>query len=212
MTSTSHIIRHTSLRLGWPCWLQHCFSSSRHRFKKHASEILVHIDTIASHSCCRSAGFASMIHDPVTPHPKGAVLEWDDSKVIVMFKKPVWDYLTLLCYPAGSRGWVHCGHKGTNMLINNTQSVQRKYPHIMFMPNSDATIWLLQQKWRFIRWGDLVPIFRPFISMSLSFLLLADWSGAHCGLLLLLQHIWVHVYLLCVQRCSSNVCSTFFFT
>ncbi len=47
-------------------------------------------------------------------------------KLIAMFKKPVWDYLSfgdMVHYPAGSsiRRWVHCSHKGMDMVSNNTQ-------------------------------------------------------------------------------------------
>ncbi len=45
--------------------------SSPHYSWKHSSEILVHIDTIASRSCCRFVGCES----PVPPHPKGALLD-----------------------------------------------------------------------------------------------------------------------------------------
>ncbi len=41
-----------------PFCLQNCLNSSWHRFNK---EILVHIDMIASHSCCRFVGCTSMM-------------------------------------------------------------------------------------------------------------------------------------------------------
>ncbi len=44
--------------------LQNCLNSSWHRFNKvlkHSSEILVHIDMISSHSCCRFVGCTSMM-------------------------------------------------------------------------------------------------------------------------------------------------------
>ncbi len=50
---------------GWtPFCLQNCLNSSWHRFNKvlkHSSEILVHIDMIASRSCCRFVGCTSMM-------------------------------------------------------------------------------------------------------------------------------------------------------
>ncbi len=56
-TLTGHFIRYTLLVPGWILFcLQNCLNSSWHRFNrvwKHCSEMLVHIDMIASHSCCR---------------------------------------------------------------------------------------------------------------------------------------------------------------
>ncbi len=56
-THTGHFIRYTLLVPGWtPFCLQNCLNSSW----KHFSEILVHIDMIASRSCCRFVGCTSM--------------------------------------------------------------------------------------------------------------------------------------------------------
>ncbi len=53
-------------------WILSLLSHSiPHYSWKHSSEILVHIDTIASRSCCRFVGCES----PVPPHPKGALLD-----------------------------------------------------------------------------------------------------------------------------------------
>ncbi len=59
------LIRYTLLVPGWtPFCLQNCLNSSWHRFNKvlkHSSEVLVHIDMIASRSCCRFVGCTSMM-------------------------------------------------------------------------------------------------------------------------------------------------------
>ncbi len=64
-TLTGHFIRYTLLVPGWTHFsLQNCLNSSWHRFNKvlkHSSEILVHIDMIASRSCCRFVGCTSMM-------------------------------------------------------------------------------------------------------------------------------------------------------
>ncbi len=61
-TLTGHFIRYTLLVLGWTPFrtlILHGIDSTR--CCKHSSEILVHIDTIASHSCCRFVGCTSMM-------------------------------------------------------------------------------------------------------------------------------------------------------
>ncbi len=64
-THTGHFIRYTLLVPGWTSFcLQNCLNSSWHRFNKvlkHSSEILVHIDMIASHSSIRFIGCTSMM-------------------------------------------------------------------------------------------------------------------------------------------------------
>ncbi len=60
-----HIHKYTLLVLGWTHFcLQSLLNSSWHRFNKvlkHSSEILVHIDIIASRSCCRFVGCTPMM-------------------------------------------------------------------------------------------------------------------------------------------------------
>ncbi len=64
-TLTGHCTRYTLLVPGWTHFcLQNCLNSSWHRLTrcwKHSSEIVVHIDMIASHSCCRFVGCTSMM-------------------------------------------------------------------------------------------------------------------------------------------------------
>ncbi len=126
---------------GWtPFCLQTCLNSLWHilnstyannttnlstRGWKHCSEILVHIDMIASRSCCKS---------PVPPHPKGALLDWDLVTVEAIWVKWThchvpetslrwFELCNMMHYPAGNsiRRWVHCSHKGMDMVSNNTQ-------------------------------------------------------------------------------------------
>ncbi len=123
---------------GWTHFcLQNCFNSSWHSFNrwlKHSSEILVHIDMIASHGCCRFIGCTSMMWISRSPHPKAALLDWDLVTVEAIWVK--WTHYPVqetslrwfeLCdtvhYPAGSsiRRCAHCSHKGMDMASNNTQ-------------------------------------------------------------------------------------------
>ncbi len=62
-TLTGHFIRYTLLVPGWtPFCLQNCLNSSWHKMCwKHSSDILLHIDMIASRSCCRFVGCTSMM-------------------------------------------------------------------------------------------------------------------------------------------------------
>ncbi len=102
-------------------------------FWKHSSEILVHIDMIASRSCCRFVGCTSMMQISCSPHPKGALLYWDLVTVEAIWVK--WTHCHVqetslrwfeLCdmvhYPAGSSHQkMYCSHKGMVMVSNNTQ-------------------------------------------------------------------------------------------
>ncbi len=64
-TLTGHFIRYTFLVPGWPSFafrtalILHGIDSTK--FCKHSLEILVHIDMIASRSCCRFVGCTSMM-------------------------------------------------------------------------------------------------------------------------------------------------------
>ncbi len=64
-TLTGHIFRYTLLVPGWTHFcLQNFFNSSFHWFNKVLETFLrdlVHIDMIASHSCCRFVGCTSMM-------------------------------------------------------------------------------------------------------------------------------------------------------
>lgn len=74
---------------------------------KHSSEMLVHVDSIASHRRCRFVGSVMQLSCFTTS--QGAFSNWDlgtmgtswYSKVLVMFKKPVWDLkLSLTFFPS----------------------------------------------------------------------------------------------------------------
>ncbi len=63
-TLTGHFIRYILLVPGWTPFSFRTLNSSCHRFNKvlkHCSEILVHINMIASHSCCRFVVCTSMM-------------------------------------------------------------------------------------------------------------------------------------------------------
>ncbi len=80
-TLTGHFIRYTLLVPGrTPFTFRTALilrDTDSTRCWKHSSEILVHIDMIASHSCCRFVGYTSMMWISVPPHPKGALLTVD---------------------------------------------------------------------------------------------------------------------------------------
>ncbi len=51
---------------------------------------------------------------------------FEESELIVIFKKPVWDDLSFVTWciillEVAFRRWVHCSHKGMDMVSNNTQ-------------------------------------------------------------------------------------------
>ncbi len=52
------------------------------------------------------------------------------------------------------RRWVHCSHKGMDMVRNNTQAGWI-HGFMLFTPNSDPIIWMLQHKSRLIRPGNV---------------------------------------------------------
>ncbi len=100
---------------------------------KHSSEMLVHVDMIASHSCCRFCRLH--IHDANLPfHHIPKVLYWDLVSVEAIWGKWTnchvqetslkwFEFCDFVHYPAGSsiKRWVHCSHKGMEMVSNNTQ-------------------------------------------------------------------------------------------
>lgn len=76
---------------------------------------------------------------------------------------------------------------------------------MLFIPNSDPTIWMLQPKLRLIRSENIfqssnVQFWWAHVNCCLSLPFVADRSGIRCDLLLLWP-IWSEV--LCRQRCSS---------
>ncbi len=140
-TVTGHFIRYTLLVPGWtPFCLQNCLNSSWYRFNKvletflrdfgpycHDSITAVAADLSTAHPWCESPSYTTS---------KGALLDWDLVTVEAIWVKwthchvqeTVWDWFELcdmLHYPAGSsiRRWVHCIHKGMDMVSNNTQVV-----------------------------------------------------------------------------------------
>ncbi len=80
-TPTGHFIRYTLLVPGWTPFVFRTALILRGidstKCWKHFSEILVHIDMNASRSCCRFVVCTSWCESPVTPHPKGALLDRD---------------------------------------------------------------------------------------------------------------------------------------
>lgn len=88
---------------------------------KHSSEILLHIDVRASHSCCRFISWTSMMRKSVPQHPKGATLGeiwWPVGSQWSQWSFVTWSVILL---KGSIRRWVHCAQKGVNMVSNNTQ-------------------------------------------------------------------------------------------
>ncbi len=137
-TLTGHFIRYTLLV---PVWTPFAFRTAlilrgtgSKRCWKHSSEILVHIDMIASHSCCRFVGCTTMmwISRSSTSHMCSIGLRSGDcgghlSKVNSLScsrnqSEMIWAlwHGALSCWKY-IRRWVHCSHKGMDMVSNNTQ-------------------------------------------------------------------------------------------
>ncbi len=98
---------------------------------KHSSEILVHINMIASHSCCRFVTCTSMIRifRSSTSQRRsiglrsgdcGGHLSKVDSLCSINQSEMIWA-LWIILLEVAIRRWVHCSHKGMDMLGNNTQ-------------------------------------------------------------------------------------------
>ena len=120
-----------------PFCLQNCLNSSWHRFNKALETFLrdfpyFHESITQLLQICRLH-----IHDANLPfHHIPKVFYWIEiwwlwrpleySELIVMFKKPVWDDLSFVTWhvillEVAIRRWVHCGHKGMDIVSNNTQ-------------------------------------------------------------------------------------------
>ncbi len=140
-TLTDHFIRYILVVPGWtPFCLQNWLNFPGHRFNKvletflRDSEILVHIDMIASRSCCRFVGCTSMmqISRSTTSQRCSIGLRSGDcgghlSKVNSLScsrnqSEMIWAlwHDALSCW-SSIRRWVHCNYKGMNMVSNNTQ-------------------------------------------------------------------------------------------
>ncbi len=106
-TLTGHFIRYTLLVVGWTPFSFRTALILRGidstRCWKQSSEILVHIDMIASRSCCRFVACTTNIfmerEYPVPPHPKGALLDWDLVTVETIWVK-----------------WTHCQRNQSEMI------------------------------------------------------------------------------------------------
>ncbi len=96
--------------------------------------MLVHIDMIASQSCCRFVSCTSMmqISSSTTSQKCSIGLRFGDcgdhlSKVNSFHVQEAslrwFELCDMVHYPAGSsiRQWVHCSHKGMDMVSNNTR-------------------------------------------------------------------------------------------
>ncbi len=138
-TLTGSFIRYTLLVPGWPSFcLQNCLNSLWHRFNKvleiYSSEILVHIDMIATHSCCRFVGCTSMMWISRSTTSQrcstglrsgncgGYLSKW--THYVQETSLRWFELCDMVHYPAGSsiRRRVHCSHEGMDM-VNNTQVV-----------------------------------------------------------------------------------------
>ncbi len=137
-TLTGRFIRYTLLV---PSWTPFVFRTAliicgidSTRCWKHSSEILVHIDMIASHSCCRFVGCTAMmwISRSSTSQRCSIGLRSGDcgghlSKVNSLScsrnqSEMIWAlwHDALSCWKY-IRRWVHCSHKGMDMVSNNIQ-------------------------------------------------------------------------------------------
>ncbi len=136
-TLTGHFIRYTLLVPGWtPFCLQNCLNYSWHRFNKVLETLLRDFGPYWHDSITQLLQICRLhIHDANLPfHHIPKVLYWieiwwlwrpfEESELIVMFKKPVWDDLSFVTWciillEVSIRRCLYCSHKG--MDINNTQ-------------------------------------------------------------------------------------------
>lgn len=125
-----HIIRCTLL-FEPPSFLQNSLNSSWHGFNR----ILGHTDVIPSHSCWWFVSCTSMIWISNSTTSK-KVLHWielwwlwrsfEHTECIAVFKKPFWGDLSfvtcrVILLKADTERWLHCGHKGTDIITNHIQ-------------------------------------------------------------------------------------------
>ncbi len=138
-TLTGHFIRYTFLVPGWTHFcLLNCLNSSWHRFNKVLETFLRDFGPYWHDSITQLLQIYRLhIHDanlPVPTHPKAALLDWDLVTVEAIWVKWThchvqetslrrFEICDMVHYPAGSsiRRWVHCSHKGMDMVSNNTQ-------------------------------------------------------------------------------------------
>ncbi len=159
---------------------------------KHSSEILVHIDMIASRSCCRFVGCMSMIRisrSTTSQRCSILLLDWDLVTVEAIWVKWTHCYVQepSLRWLEGPKGAPH--HYTTTTCLNHWDKAEWIHAFMFFTPNSDPTICMSQQKSRLIRptffQSSIVQFWWTCVNCSLRFLFLADRSGTRCGLLLL---------------------------
>ena len=103
-------------------------------FFKYSSEILLHIDMIASRSCCRFGGRTCLMQISCSTTSQrcsfglrsgdcGGHLSTVNSSSCSRNQSEMIELYDMLRYPAGSsiRRWRHCAHKGMDMVSSNTQ-------------------------------------------------------------------------------------------
>lgn len=151
------------------------------------AELLVHIDIIASHSCCRIVSWTPMMRLSccTTSQSCSIGLRSGDSKAIWVQQTHShveknkngqrWfdDFLRRDAFSPQKQAptWVHCGHKGmgraskwTHFAANTNTSMNYWYrakwinAFMLFTPNSQPTDAMLQHKSRLIRPGNIFPL------------------------------------------------------
>ncbi len=137
-TLTGHFIRYTLLVPGWTSFcLQNCLNSSWLRFNKVLETFLRDFGPYWHDSITQLLQICRLhIHDVNLPfHHIPKVLYW----IEIWWLEVIWvkwthchvqetslrwfELCDMVHYPAGSsiRRWVHCSHKGMDMVSNNTQ-------------------------------------------------------------------------------------------
>lgn len=106
----NHFIRYTWIVLNWTrCW-------------ERSSEILVNINMIVSHSCCRFVGLHDVTlfpqHTPTVELNTVSSLSFsvNEYKFIVYLSLATWHVILL---ETAIWRWVHYSHKRTDMVTNN---------------------------------------------------------------------------------------------